>query len=118
MIGILHGYGETDWRILAALQDDARLTNADLAEKVFLSPSPCLRRVRDLEQAGLIKVEVTKLLDDVGRLKERVGDLQKHFGAAAGDTASGETPFSATDALPLAPNASWSLVGSASGVTA
>ena len=37
------------------------------------------------EQAGLIKLEVTRLLDDVGRLKERVGDLQKHFGLAAGD---------------------------------
>ena len=43
------------------------------------------RDARMREQAGLIKVEVTKLLDDVGRLKERVGDLQKHFGAAAGD---------------------------------
>ena len=52
---------DTDWRILAALQDDARLTNADLAEKVFLSPSPCLRRVRDLEQAGLIRRYVTLL---------------------------------------------------------
>jgi DNA recombination protein RmuC len=37
------------------------------------------------EQAGLIKVEVIRLLEDVARLKERVGDLQKHFGAAAGD---------------------------------
>jgi DNA recombination protein RmuC len=37
------------------------------------------------EQAGLIKVEVSRLLEDVARLKERVGDLQKHFGAAAGD---------------------------------
>ena len=52
---------ETDWRILAALQDDARLTNADLAEKVFLSPSPCLRRVRELEQAGMIRRYVTLL---------------------------------------------------------
>ncbi len=52
---------ETDWRILAALQDDARLTNTDLAERVFLSPSPCLRRVRDLEQAGLIRRYVTLL---------------------------------------------------------
>jgi Lrp/AsnC family leucine-responsive transcriptional regulator len=52
---------ETDWRILAALQDDARLTNADLAARVFLSPSPCLRRVRDLEQAGLIRRYVTLL---------------------------------------------------------
>jgi Lrp/AsnC family transcriptional regulator, leucine-responsive regulatory protein len=52
---------ETDWRILAALQEDARLTNADLAGRVFLSPSPCLRRVRDLEQAGLIRRYVTLL---------------------------------------------------------
>ena len=37
------------------------------------------------EQAGLIKKEVAALLDDVGRLKERVGDLQRHFGLAAGD---------------------------------
>ena len=37
------------------------------------------------EQAGLIKVEVSRLIEDVGRLKERVGDLQKHFGAAAID---------------------------------
>lgn len=37
------------------------------------------------EQAGLIKLEVTRLLEDVGRLKERVGDLQKHFGLASSD---------------------------------
>jgi DNA recombination protein RmuC len=37
------------------------------------------------EQAGLIKLEVTRLLEDVGRLKERVGDLQKHFGLANAD---------------------------------
>jgi DNA recombination protein RmuC len=43
------------------------------------------RDARMREQAGLIKVEVTRLLEDVGRLQERVGDLQKHFGAAAGD---------------------------------
>lgn len=43
-----------DRRILAALQADGRLSNADLADRVGLSPSPCLRRVRRLEQAGLI----------------------------------------------------------------
>jgi DNA recombination protein RmuC len=37
------------------------------------------------EQAGLIKVEVARLLEDVTRLRERVGDLQKHFGAASSD---------------------------------
>ncbi len=44
-----------DRRILAALQRDARLTNVQLAEEVSLSPSPCLRRVRQLEAAGLIR---------------------------------------------------------------
>jgi DNA recombination protein RmuC len=37
------------------------------------------------EQAGVIKVEVTRLLEDVGRLKERVLALQQHFGQANGD---------------------------------
>jgi DNA recombination protein RmuC len=37
------------------------------------------------EQAGVIKIEVTRLLDDVGRLKDRVLDLQRHFGQASGD---------------------------------
>lgn len=37
------------------------------------------------EQAHVIKIEVTRLLEDVGRLKDRVGDLQKHFGLANAD---------------------------------
>jgi Lrp/AsnC family transcriptional regulator, leucine-responsive regulatory protein len=43
-----------DRLILEALQEDGRLSNQDLAERIGLSPSPCLRRVRALEQAGLI----------------------------------------------------------------
>ena len=43
-----------DRKILRELQRDGRLTNAELAERVNLSPSPCLRRVRNLEQAGVI----------------------------------------------------------------
>lgn len=43
-----------DARILAELQHDGRMTITDLAEKVGLSPSPCLRRVRMLEEAGII----------------------------------------------------------------
>ncbi|WP_051328939.1 Lrp/AsnC family transcriptional regulator [Geminicoccus roseus] len=45
---------EIDRRILAALQADGRISNAELADKVGLSASPCLRRVRALEQAGVI----------------------------------------------------------------
>lgn len=44
----------TDKRILAALQRDGRLQNVDLAAEVGLSPSPCLRRVKLLEESGII----------------------------------------------------------------
>ena len=44
----------TDWRILKELQANGRITNVELADKIGLSPPPCLRRVRALEQAGLI----------------------------------------------------------------
>ena len=45
---------DTDRRILKALQRDGRMQNTELAEQVGLSPSPCLRRVRLLEEAGVI----------------------------------------------------------------
>ena len=41
-----------DWRILGLLQADARMSNVELAKAVGLSPSPCLNRVRALEEAG------------------------------------------------------------------
>ena len=44
-----------DRRILERLQRDGRLSNADLAEQVGLSSSPCWRRVKALEEAGVIK---------------------------------------------------------------
>lgn len=50
-----------DWSILSALQDDARLANVDLADKVHLSPSPCLARVKTLEREGFISRYVTLL---------------------------------------------------------
>jgi len=43
-----------DRRILELLQQDGRLSNLELAERIGLSPSPCLRRVRALEEAGVI----------------------------------------------------------------
>jgi len=52
---------DVDRRILEALQDDGRIQNVDLAHKVGLSPSPCLRRVRLLEEAGVIKRYVALL---------------------------------------------------------
>jgi DNA-binding Lrp family transcriptional regulator len=50
-----------DWRILALLQSDARMSNVELARAVGLSPSPCLARVRALERAGYISRYVSLL---------------------------------------------------------
>ena len=44
-----------DRRLLAELQDDGRITNVDLARRVELTAPPCLRRVRALEEEGVIK---------------------------------------------------------------
>src|SRR5512142_3003037 len=44
-----------DRAILRHLQDDGRLTNVELAKRVRLSPSPCLRRVKSLEDRGYIR---------------------------------------------------------------
>ena len=48
-----------DQRILQVIQEDARISNADLAARVGLSPSPCWRRVRALEERGVIRSYVT-----------------------------------------------------------
>ena len=45
----------TDRKILSLLQSNARISNAELAERVNLSPTPCLRRMRKLEEMGLIR---------------------------------------------------------------
>ena len=53
----------TDRRILAALQKAGRMTNAELAERVNLSPSACHRRVQRLEAEGFIR-DYVALLDE------------------------------------------------------
>ena len=50
-----------DRRILAALLDNARATNVEIAEKVGLSEAPCLRRIRRLEADGVIKGYTARL---------------------------------------------------------
>jgi len=50
-----------DRRILAILQKDGRLANQDIADRVNLSPSPCLRRIRRLEESGVIRGYVALL---------------------------------------------------------
>ena len=51
-----------DRQILLVLQEDGRISNQDLAERIGLSPSPCVRRVRALEESGFI-VGYRALLD-------------------------------------------------------
>lgn len=50
-----------DRRILQELQRDGAITNLELAERIGLSPSPCARRVKQLEDAGIIKGQATLL---------------------------------------------------------
>ncbi|CCK75119.1 Transcriptional regulator, AsnC/Lrp family protein [Oleispira antarctica RB-8] len=51
----------TDRRILDELQKDGAISNLDLAEKVGLSPSPCSRRVKALQESGIIQKTVAVL---------------------------------------------------------
>lgn len=46
---------KTDLKILHVLQENGRLTNVELSEQVALSPSPCLRRLKQLENLGIIR---------------------------------------------------------------
>ena len=60
-----------DLKILGALQADARMTNQALSERVGLSPSPCLQRVKRLEQAGVIsgylgRIAIARLAHGIG----------------------------------------------------
>ncbi|NLQ18908.1 Lrp/AsnC family transcriptional regulator [Marinomonas sp. M1K-6] len=55
------GFDKIDLRILRELQQDSSLTNQELADRVGLSASPCLRRVKALEESGIIDRSVTLL---------------------------------------------------------
>ncbi|SDG97199.1 MULTISPECIES: Lrp/AsnC family transcriptional regulator [unclassified Duganella] len=77
---------KTDRKILSILQSDGRLSNQDVAELVALSPSPCLRRIKRLEEAGVIRQYVALLDPDkigLGLLAYVNVRLEKHSEAAA-----------------------------------
>ncbi|WP_118182004.1 Lrp/AsnC family transcriptional regulator [Paraburkholderia phosphatilytica] len=86
-----------DRRILAILQENGRLSNQEIAERVNLSPSPCLRRIRRLEESGVIRGYVALLdakllgLDLLAYVNVR---LEKRGGPATGVQAGG-TPLRA-----------------------
>ncbi len=78
---------KTDRNILSVLQQDGRLSNQEIADRVSLSPSPCLRRIRRLEESGLIRQYVA-LLDaekiGLGLLAYVNVRLERHGDAGAG----------------------------------
>ncbi len=80
---------KTDRKILAILQADGRLSNQEVAEKVNLSPSPCLRRIKRLEEAGVIRQYVALLAPEkigLGLLAYVNVRLEKHSDQAASPT--------------------------------
>ena len=78
-----------DRKILEVLQDNGRLTNLEVAERVNLSPSPCLRRIRRLEESGVIR-QYAALLEPrkigLGLLAYVNVRLEKQGGAPKGKT--------------------------------
>src|SRR5476649_2452378 len=77
---------KTDRKILSILQADGRLSNQDVAELVNLSPSPCLRRIKRLEEAGVIRqYGAARSRQDrprPARLRQRAaGKAQRRIGA-------------------------------------
>jgi Lrp/AsnC family leucine-responsive transcriptional regulator len=93
-----------DRKILAILQANGRLTNQEVAEQVSLSPSPCLRRIRRLEEAGVIRQYVALLDPDkigLGLLAYVNVRLEKHSdspatGRARSSSASPRANFAAS----------------------
>lgn len=72
---------DIDRAILAELEADGRLSNVELADRVGLSPSPCLRRVRRLEEAGVIRgyrAVVAPEVDDRGLVVIAMVRLRVH----------------------------------------
>ena len=79
---------QTDQEILRLLQKDSRISNADLAERVGLSASSCWRRVRALEQSGVIRrysIQVDE--EKLGQTFEAIVHVQltRHDRAQLGD---------------------------------
>jgi Lrp/AsnC family transcriptional regulator, leucine-responsive regulatory protein len=87
---------KTDRKILSILQTNGRLSNQEVAEKVNLSPSPCLRRIKRLEDAGVIRQYVA-LLDPgrigLGLLAYVNVRLEKHGDIPAGGARSPRADF-------------------------
>src|SRR5260370_9477327 len=89
---------DIDRRIVAALQADGRLSNIDLADRIGLSPSPCLRRVKRLERDGYIEAYRAVLRRD------RVGLGFSVFVGVKIDAHANERALSFEKAVPAMPS--------------
>jgi Lrp/AsnC family transcriptional regulator, leucine-responsive regulatory protein len=90
---------KTDRKILSILQSNGRLTNQEVAERVSLSPSPCLRRIKNLEESGVIRQYVALLDPDkigLGLLAYVNVRLEKHSDTPAGSSRSPRADFAAS----------------------
>ena len=90
---------KTDRKILSVLQTNGKLTNQEVAEKVNLSPSPCLRRIKRLEESGVIRKYVALLDPDkigLGLLAYVNVRLEKHSDTPAGASRSPRADFAAS----------------------
>lgn len=90
---------KTDRKILSILQNDGRLTNQEVAERVNLSPSPCLRRIRNLEETGVIRQYVALLDPDkigLGLLAYVNVRLEKHSDTPGSGPRSPRADFAAS----------------------
>jgi Lrp/AsnC family leucine-responsive transcriptional regulator len=89
---------KTDRKILSILQSNGRLTNQEVAERVNLSPSPCLRRIKHLEESGVIRQYVALLDSDklgLGLLAYVNVRLDKHNTGPGVGSRSPRTDFAA-----------------------
>jgi len=87
----------TDRKMLAVLQEEGRISNAALAERLHLSPSPCLRRMRALEEEGVI-AGYRAVLD-----REKLGIPMTVFVELKVDQHSDRTATAISEALNAAP---------------
>jgi len=90
---------KTDRKILAILQSNGKLTNQEVAERVNLSPSPCLRRIKHLEEAGVIRQYVALLDPDkigLGLLAYVNVRLEKQSDTPSGSARSPRADFAAS----------------------
>ena len=87
----------TDRKMLALLQEQGRISNAALAERLHLSPSPCLRRMRALEEGGVI-AGYRAVLD-----REKLGIPMTVFVELKVDQHSDRTATAISEALNAAP---------------